>query len=56
MEKNIQLSVSCVIPAHNEEENIERVVDHIFRFKECSNHFYYELVLVNDNSGIILGQ
>lgn len=46
-----QLSVSCVIPAHNEEGNIETVVQCIIPILEnASIVSSFELVLVNDNS------
>lgn len=51
-----KLSVSCVIPAHNEEGNIERVVDHIIPVLQNALIVSdYEIVLVNDNSSDTTG-
>jgi uncharacterized protein (TIRG00374 family) len=46
-----QLSVSIVIPAHNEEDNIEQVVEHIIPVLRTAPVISsYELILVDDNS------
>ncbi|NLW75772.1 MAG: flippase-like domain-containing protein [Methanomicrobiales archaeon] len=51
------LSVSCIIPAHNEEGNIENVVNHILPVLDNSSIISdYELVLVDDNSSDATGQ
>lgn len=51
MGEKSQLSVSIVIPAHNEEDNIETVVQHIIPVLQGATGISsYELILVNDNS------
>jgi len=51
MVKISQLSVSIVIPAHNEEENIEKAVQHIIPvLNRTSLISSFELILVDDNS------
>jgi len=56
--KNKQtLSVSCVIPAHNEAANIKKLIYHLKPILEKSSLVeWYELVIVDDNSTDSTGQ
>jgi|GEM_PF-2594164 len=45
------MKISCVIPAHNEEGNIEELIEGLVSVLESHDMTKdYEIILVNDNS------
>ncbi len=46
-----QLFLSCVVPAHNEKDNILNVIDSLtVAFNDSDEIFRYEIIIVDDNS------